>query len=215
MLNCQNVTDNHSCPLLFTTVTTVLAEGREKALVAEPMAPISRSLALNIPHVTISDCGIINLRKGRVFARYGLGARDIGWFGKGEDISHPASYIRFPNGLPLLSAGKVALFPGHDLPGVDNVEEHEGDEHQCRVKDVLVCFMNWDAAGVASRVFDHAEDNADLMQCKSFTVENQYGKIDAYSDKGQNGIENVEQAERSILVCWGSISLHLMLEADC
>ena len=74
--------------------------------------------------------------------------------------------------------------------------------------------MNWDAAGVASRVFDHAEDNTDLMQCKSFMVGKQCGKNDAYSDKGQNGIEDVEQAERSILVRWGSISLHLMLEAD-
>ena len=164
------------------------------------MAPISRYLALEIPHMTISGCRIIKLRIGRVFARYGLGARDIGWFGKGEDTSHPASYIRLPNGLPLLPAGKVALLPGHDLPGVDDVEEHESNEHKCRVKNVLVCFVNWDAAGVASRVFDHAEDNADLMQCKSFMVESQYGKIDAYSDKGQNGIENVEQAERSVLV---------------
>ena len=98
---------------------------------------------------------------------------------------------------------------------MDDVEEHESDEHKCRVKDVLVCFVNWDAAGVASRVFDHAEDDADLMQCKSFMVEAQYGNNDAYSDEGQNGIEDVEQAEGSILVRWGSISLHLMLEADC
>ena len=93
------------------------------------MAPISRSLALNISHVTISDCGIIKLRTGRVFTRCGLGARDIGWLGKGENTSHPASHIRFPNGLPLLPVWKVALFPGHDLPGVDDVEEHESDEH--------------------------------------------------------------------------------------
>ena len=164
------------------------------------MAPISQSLALNIPHVTRSDCRIIRLRTGRVFARCGLGARDIGWFGKGKNTSHPASQIRFSDGLPLLPAGKVALFPGHDLPGVDNVEEHESDEHKCRVKDVLVCFVNWDAAGVASRVFDHAEDNADLVQCESLMVENQYGKNDTYSDKGQNRIEDVEQAKRSILV---------------
>ena len=131
------------------------------------MAPISRSLALNIPHGTISDCRIIKLRIGRLFARCELRARDIGWFGKGENTSHPASHIRFPNGLPLLPAGKVALFAGHDLPGVDDVEEHESDEHKCRVEDVLVCFVNWNAAGVASRVFNHAEDNADLMQCKS------------------------------------------------
>lgn len=160
------------------------------------MAPISRSLALNIPHATISICRDIKFRIGRVFACYGLGARDIGWFGKGEDTSHPASHIRFPNDLPLLPAGKVALFPRHDLPGVDNIEEHESDEHKCRVKDVLVCFVKRNATGVASRVFDHAED-------------------DAYSDKDQNSIEDVEQAERSILVRWGSILLHLTLEADC
>ena len=164
------------------------------------MAPVSRCLALNIPHVTISDCRIIRLRIGRVFARYGLGAGDIVWFGKGENTSHPASHIRFPNGLPLLPAGKVALIPGHNFPGVDDVEEHESDEHKCRVEDVLVCFVDWDAATVASRVFDHAEDNADLMQCKSFMVEHQYGKNGAYSNKGQNGIEDVEQAERSILI---------------
>ena len=164
------------------------------------MAPISRSLALNVPHITISDRRIIILRMGRVFARCGLGAWDIGWFGKGENTSHPASHIRFSNGLPLLPAGKVALFPGHDFPGVDDVEEHESDEHKCRVKDVLVCFVNWDAAGVASRVFDHAENNADLVQCESLMVENQYGKNDTYSDKGQNRIEDVEQAEGSILV---------------
>ena len=111
----------------------------------------------------MGDCRIIKLRIGRLFARYGLVARDIGWFGKGKNTSHPASHIRFPNGFPPLPAGKVALFPGHDLPGVDDVEEHGSDEHKCRVKDVLVCFVNWDAAGVASRVFGYAEDNADLM----------------------------------------------------
>lgn len=118
------------------------------------MAPISRSLALNVPHVTTSNCRIIRLRIGRVCARCGLGARDIGWFGKGKTTSHPPSHVRFPNGLPLLPAGKVALFPGHDLPRVDDIEEHESDEHKCRVKDVLVRFVNWDAAAVASRVFD-------------------------------------------------------------
>ena len=179
------------------------------------MAPISRSLALNVPHVTIGNCRTIKLRIGRVFARRGLGDRDVGWFGKGETTSHPPSHIRFPNGLPLLPAGKIALFPGHDLPRVDDIEEHESDEHKCRVEDVLVRFVNWDAAAVASRVLDQAENNADLRQCKSFIVENLCRKNDAYSDEGQNGIEDVEHAERSFLVRQGSISLHLTLEADC
>ena len=84
---------------------------------------------------------------------------------------------------------------------MDDVEEYESDEHKCRVKDVLIRFVNWDAAAVASRVFDQAENNADLRQCKSFIVETPYGKNDAYSDEGQNAIEDVEHPERSFLVC--------------
>ncbi len=42
------------------------------------------------------------------------------------------------------------------------IEEHEGDEHEGGVKDVLVCFVDGDAALVAVGVFGEAEDDADL-----------------------------------------------------
>ena len=46
------------------------------------------------------------------------------------------------------------------------MEKHEGDEHQGGVEDVLICFMDWDSAAVAVGVFNQAEDDADLGQCK-------------------------------------------------
>ena len=49
---------------------------------------------------------------------------------------------------------------------MDYVEKHESDEHQGGVKDILICFVDWDSAAVASGVFDQAEDDADLGQCK-------------------------------------------------
>lgn len=49
---------------------------------------------------------------------------------------------------------------------MDDVQEHESDEHEGGVEDVLVCFVDWDAAVVAVRIFDEAEDDADLVQCE-------------------------------------------------
>ena len=49
---------------------------------------------------------------------------------------------------------------------MDNVQKHESDEHEGGIKDVLVCFVDWDAAAVPVGVFDQAEDDADLAQCE-------------------------------------------------
>ena len=49
---------------------------------------------------------------------------------------------------------------------MDSVQEHESDEHEGGVEDVLVCFVDWDAAFVAVGVFGEAEDDADLVQYK-------------------------------------------------
>ena len=78
---------------------------------------------------------------------------------------HPPPHIPLPDGLPLLPAGEVALFAGHGAPGVDDVEEHEGGEHEGGVEDVLVCFVDGDAAAVALGVLDQAEYDADLGRC--------------------------------------------------
>lgn len=45
---------------------------------------------------------------------------------------------------------------------MDDVEEHEGDEHEGGVEDVLVRFVHRDAAFVALGVFGQAEDDTDL-----------------------------------------------------
>ena len=79
-----------------------------------------------------------------------------------QSISHSPSYILLPDDLSLLAAGEVALLTRHDSPRMDDVEEHKGDEHEGGVEDVLVCFMDWDAAAVAFGVFDEAEYDADL-----------------------------------------------------
>ena len=50
---------------------------------------------------------------------------------------------------------------------MDDIEEHKSDEHEGGVEDVLICFVNWDAAAVAFGVLDQAEYNADLGQYKS------------------------------------------------
>jgi hypothetical protein len=46
----------------------------------------------------------------------------------------------------LLSAGKVALFTGHNSAGVKDVEEDKRGKHRKRVEDVLVGFVVWDCA---------------------------------------------------------------------
>ena len=50
---------------------------------------------------------------------------------------------------------------------MDDVEEHESDEHEGGVENVLICFVNWDTAAVAFGVLDEAEYDADLGQCES------------------------------------------------
>lgn len=49
---------------------------------------------------------------------------------------------------------------------MDDVEEHKSDEHEGGVEDVLICFVDWDAAAVAFGVFDQTEYDADLRQCE-------------------------------------------------
>lgn len=91
----------------------------------------------------------------------------MGRFIKGQITSHSPSHVLLPNDLPLLPAGKVALFARHNLPRMDDIEEHKSDEHEGGVEDVLICFVNWDATAVAFGVLDQAEYDANLGQCKS------------------------------------------------
>ena len=94
--------------------------------------------------------------------RSGLCDLSIGRLADGQIASHPPSHIVLPNDLPLLSARKIALFAGHDLPRMDDIEEHESDEHEGGVENVLICFVDWDTAAVAFGVLDEAEYDADL-----------------------------------------------------
>ena len=66
---------------------------------------------------------------------------------------HPASHIFLPNSLPLLPTRQVAVFTRHDAARMDDVEEDEGGEHEGGVEDVLVRFVDRDAAFVALGVF--------------------------------------------------------------
>jgi len=43
-----------------------------------------------------------------------------------------------------------------------DIEKDEGDEHESGVENVLVSFVDGDAAAVPLRVFDQAEDDTDL-----------------------------------------------------
>ena len=45
---------------------------------------------------------------------------------------------------------------------MDDIEEHESDEHEGGVENVLICFVDWDTAAVAFGVLDEAEYDADL-----------------------------------------------------
>lgn len=45
---------------------------------------------------------------------------------------------------------------------MEDTENHEGGEHECGIKNVLVSFVHRDAAFVALRVFDQAKDDTDL-----------------------------------------------------
>lgn len=128
-----------------------------------------KPLLRKISHIPACDRRLISLGIGRILLslRCGLSNLNIGRFIKWQIASHPPSHIFLPDGLPLLSAGEVALFAGHYLPRMNDIEKHESDEHESGVEDVLVCFVDWDAAAVALGVLDQAEDDADLGQCKS------------------------------------------------
>ena len=132
--------------------------------------PVRKPSALVIPHIPVTNGRLIILGIGGAFLdlRWGLGDLDIRRFMKRQMASHPPSHILLPYGLPLLPAGEVALFTGHDLPRVDDVEKHESAEHEGGVEDVLVCFVDWDAAAVAFGVLDYAVYDADLGQGKLY-----------------------------------------------
>lgn len=64
--------------------------------------------------------------------------------------------------FPLLSARKIALFTGHDLSWMDNIEQNQSDEHRERVQAVLVRLVARNRAFETLGVFGNAEQNSQL-----------------------------------------------------
>lgn len=128
----------------------------ETSFTRYPTTPIRNSSSLKLPHRPIRNRRPINLRIRRVLPSLRSRPRALGIRGsiKRQVTAHPPPHILLPNNLSLLPARKVALLAGHDLPRMDNVEEHEGNEHERGVEYVLVCFVDRDAAAVAAGVFD-------------------------------------------------------------
>ena len=55
---------------------------------------------------------------------------------------HAVSYVSGQTKvLPFFPAGKIALFTGHDLSRMHNVEKNQSDEHRQRIQTILVSFM--------------------------------------------------------------------------
>ena len=118
--------------------------------------PITYSSTLKLPHIPIRNRRPINLRIRRIHPSLRSRRRDLGVrnYIKRQITTHPPPHILLPNNLSLLPARKVTFLARHDPARMDNVEEHEGDEHERGVEYVLVCFVDWDAAAVAVGVFD-------------------------------------------------------------
>lgn len=123
------------------------------------------------PHKPVRNRRPVDLgERGIPFGpRRRLHGLDIGGVGliQRQSTRHSPFDVLLPNALSLLAAGEIALFARHDLSGMDDVEEHEGDEHESGVEDVLVCFVDWDAGAVVFGVLYQAEDDADLGPCES------------------------------------------------
>ena len=75
--------------------------------------------------------------------------------------------------LTCFSARQICLLARHNSAWMTDVEEHQGNKHDCGVEDVLVCLMYDDRALVPIRVFHQPEDNAD-------------------SDESEYGVDNVK-----------------------
>ena len=160
---------NHSNPLLTVCIQKVDAFlhhqsthlplqslRAETSFTREPTTPIRNSSSLKLPHIPIRNRRPVDLgiRRVRPSLRSRPRALSISRHIKRQITAHPPSHILLPNSLSLLPARKVAFLAGHDLARMDDIEEHEGDEHECGVEYVLVCFVDWDAAAVAAGVFD-------------------------------------------------------------
>lgn len=63
------------------------------------------------------------------------------------------------SGFACFAAGPL-LF-GHDVAGVDDVEEYKGDEHRERVEAVHECFLIGDFGFYARGVFAEAKEDAE------------------------------------------------------
>ncbi len=50
---------------------------------------------------------------------------------------------------------------------MDDIEQHQCDEHEGGVENVLIRFVDRDTATIAFGILDQAEYDADLGQCKS------------------------------------------------
>lgn len=143
-------------PFYRSTQTPLQPLSVETSFTRDPTTPIRNSSSLKLPHRPIRNRRPINLRIRRVFPslRSLPRALAIRRYIKRQITAHPPPHILLPNNLSLLPARKVALLAGHNLTRMDNVEEHEGNEHEREVEYVLVCFVDRDAAAVAAGVFD-------------------------------------------------------------
>lgn len=143
-------------PFYRSTQTPLQPLSVETSFTRDPTTPIRNSSSLKLPHRPIRNRRPINLRIRRVPLSLRSRPRALGIkrYIKRQITAHPAPNILLSNNLSLLPARKVALLAGHNLTRMDNVEEHEGNEHERGVEYVLVCFVDRDAAAVAAGVFD-------------------------------------------------------------
>lgn len=103
--------------------------------------------------------------------------------------------VVLPHRLPRLAAREVRLLAGHDTAWMNDIEQHEREQHHRGVKNVLVSLVLGDSGLDTVAVFDQAENDTD-------------------GDESQDAVEREEQLHGAGLFGFGEIAAHFALEAE-